>query len=527
MSRWLVIGVWWANVAGAAPFVHQGRALHADGTAVNGSTTVVVRLFGQASGGTALWTENQTVTLEDGFYSLELGSLTPIPGQYLDGRSLWVEVEVGGAFSRAPIAEVPRATLASRMAVRATVPHPCDTSAIGAFYLDSVSDRMRVCTDLGWKDIGIANDPPSTPVVAVTPARPQPGGALTCAVTTPSVDPEGQPVTYDYLWLVDGVATGNISATLPGSATTAGQRWTCRVTPRDGISSGASAEAEERVGQRFQFAYGTTANQTFTAPSWATEIVASVWGAAGGGGSAENGSHRGGAGGFVEGRIPVAGNESLIVKVGQGGNFASTFGYEAWPNGGINSARTNYSSGGGGGRSAVMRGSTELFVAGGGGGAGATGGNAGGNNLQGGGGGYPTGGDGSQAVSPNCYGRGGTQSAGGLSGVGCASNTGSPGDKNQGGHGGLFFAQGPSAYGSENCGGGGGDGYYGGGSGAAHAGGGGGSSYYVLTALDVVAPGPSTTANPPNNTHAEYASGVGVGNTAAIGGHGRVVIWAY
>jgi hypothetical protein len=245
---------------------------------------------------------------------------------------------------------------------------------------------------------------------------------LTCSITTPSVDPEGSTVTYTYAWTRNGTPFANTAATLPGAnTTTQADLWGCTATPSDGALSGPSASASRRIAQKFSYTYSGNADALFTAPTWAAEITAKLWGAAGGGGSAENGSHRGGAGGYVGGRFAVTAGQQLSVKVGRGGGYGASFTYEAWPNGGMNSERSGYNTGGGGGRSALLSGSTEVFVAGGGGGGGGTGWNCGANNLQGGGGGYPAGGDGgfcangSGGNSNGCQGRGGSQSSGGTS----------------------------------------------------------------------------------------------------------------
>lgn len=165
-----------------------------------------------------------------------------------------------------------------------------------------------------------ANQPPSAPGVTVTPARPYPTDDLTCAVTTPSVDPQGSAVTYAYTWLKDGAATGVSGALLSNSHTGEGERWTCVVTPSDGALTGATGQADEYVAQRFVFD-PLAADQSFTVPAWSTEIVAALWGGAGGGGNAENGTHRGGAGGYVGGRLAVTGGQTFTVKVGQGGRL--------------------------------------------------------------------------------------------------------------------------------------------------------------------------------------------------------------
>ena len=92
-------------------------------------------------------------------------------------------------------------------------------------------------------DSTCSNDqPPTAPVVAVSPDYPLLSEDLICSLINASVDPEGATVTYDGQWLVDGAPTGQTFSTfptvLPASATAEGEEWTCSVTASDGGQSG-------------------------------------------------------------------------------------------------------------------------------------------------------------------------------------------------------------------------------------------------------------------------------------------------
>jgi len=64
------------------------------GAPVTTSTSVVFALFEGASGGTAVWTETQSVTPNaDGLFAVRLGSVTALP---VISEPLWLEVTVGG-----------------------------------------------------------------------------------------------------------------------------------------------------------------------------------------------------------------------------------------------------------------------------------------------------------------------------------------------------------------------------------------------------------------------------------------------
>lgn len=296
------------------------------------------------------------------------------------------------------------------------------------------------------------------------------------------------------------------------------------------------------------FSY-TGSDQTFTItnkgnPGSDRFITAYMWGAAGGGSSAEGYNDSGGAGGYATGVINVTDIGSLVVQVGGGGGRGSTSRpARPYPAGGLNALRSSYTSGCGGGRSALFRSSISatnaVLIAGGGGGAGGHGGGSGkaGLGTTGGNGGGTVGGGPSSLGYSSLSGdtgelgiMGGTQSA-----AGSYQTTGqlgtAPGQLQGGdaGDGGLWQSGGAGGY--WNAAGGGGDGWYGGGASEAHTGGGAGSGYYnplfvSSASLEKTAfvGGKLSSVNPPQTSSAYYSAGIGVGGANADGGNGKIVI---
>jgi len=285
------------------------------------------------------------------------------------------------------------------------------------------------------------------------------------------------------------------------------------------------------------FSY-TGSVQYYTVPTGVTQVTAYMWGAAGGGSSAEGYSWPGGPGGYASGVINVQGLSRLAIYVGQGGALTVSGSNPAasWPgslshaSSGKGGRRSGYTTGYGGGRSEIRTESgSSIMIAGAGGGAAGTGwaGSCGTQSTAGGAGGGDVaqwGGCACIANSGGSYAAPGTQSAGGTGG-GQASTV------NAGrGYGGS--CDGAFEAGQCNPNGGGGDGYYGGASGYLHCGGGGGSGYintaYVTNGANERAGMPATSSSPPTNppfvNHRHYASGVGVSANNAAGGNGRVVI---
>ena len=72
---------------------YQGT-LTSSGSAVTGSQAMTFRLYDAATGGTLLWTETQpTVSVSGGFFSVALGSVTPLPTAL--NQALYLEVQIG------------------------------------------------------------------------------------------------------------------------------------------------------------------------------------------------------------------------------------------------------------------------------------------------------------------------------------------------------------------------------------------------------------------------------------------------
>jgi hypothetical protein len=86
-----------ASTAHAVPGTvnHQGRLLDGLGAPQSGAHDLHVSIYDQATNGNLLWTETHTVTLEDGYYAVALGSGTPLTSTVLDGTTRYLQIQVG------------------------------------------------------------------------------------------------------------------------------------------------------------------------------------------------------------------------------------------------------------------------------------------------------------------------------------------------------------------------------------------------------------------------------------------------
>ncbi len=72
---------------------YQGKLTDANDNPVTGDVSITVRIYNAVTGGTALWTETQTVTVTRGIFSILLGNTTALTS--LDFNSAyWYSVEV-------------------------------------------------------------------------------------------------------------------------------------------------------------------------------------------------------------------------------------------------------------------------------------------------------------------------------------------------------------------------------------------------------------------------------------------------
>jgi hypothetical protein len=90
------------------------------------------------------------------------------------------------------------------------------------------------------------NNAPSAPEIGTDPTCVEADESVTCVITTASVDPDGDQVGYAWAWTADSGASAS-GEVLRANETSAGERWTCTVTPSDPWVAGPSAEASLQV----------------------------------------------------------------------------------------------------------------------------------------------------------------------------------------------------------------------------------------------------------------------------------------
>ncbi len=97
-------------------------------------------------------------------------------------------------------------------------------------------------------EVVVLNTPPGAPGVALDPAVPTRRLDVRATIARPAVDPDGDPVKYEFSWLVDGLETGITADRFPADRLRGGALLTARAVASDGSGAGPAGSAQARVG---------------------------------------------------------------------------------------------------------------------------------------------------------------------------------------------------------------------------------------------------------------------------------------
>ncbi len=91
-----VMGVSTAWAAGPTLIPYQGRLTDASGSPISGSRSVTFALYSVASGGAAIFSETQSVTVANGLFSVSIGSATVggVPATAISAGPLYLGIKV-------------------------------------------------------------------------------------------------------------------------------------------------------------------------------------------------------------------------------------------------------------------------------------------------------------------------------------------------------------------------------------------------------------------------------------------------
>jgi hypothetical protein len=95
----LLVGIIYA----VPPYISYQGVLHDDqGQPINGTVEIMFSLYDETTGGTALWSETQSVLISDGLFNIKLGAVTALPNFVFNTEALFLGIKVGADSEMTP-----------------------------------------------------------------------------------------------------------------------------------------------------------------------------------------------------------------------------------------------------------------------------------------------------------------------------------------------------------------------------------------------------------------------------------------
>jgi hypothetical protein len=258
----------------------QGRLFDTTGTPVTGSPSFVFTIYSDKNGTAPIWTETQTITLDSGYFSTTLGSVTAIPATVFGaGLTRYLGIKIGTDAEMKPLqplTSVPYAFVANNAIGDIT---PSSVSVAGTVVIDAtgkwVGDSTGLVGPAGAKGATGATGPagptgPAGTVGATGPAGPT-GPAGAAGATGPQ-GPAG-PSNWANLTSYLGAGTTSGSTSYETVSCPTGHYATgggCYATTKTGtafssavkVSEPSDASAAGETGNTAWFCVCTTTNST-------------------------------------------------------------------------------------------------------------------------------------------------------------------------------------------------------------------------------------------------------------------------
>jgi hypothetical protein len=111
------------SAAAAVPQLvnYQGTLADAAGQPLHGNYSLTFRIYATVTGGTALWTETQSVTVSSGVFHVVLGALTPLTPTVFSASERWLGIAVNAGAELAPRTRITAVPWSLRAAIADSV----------------------------------------------------------------------------------------------------------------------------------------------------------------------------------------------------------------------------------------------------------------------------------------------------------------------------------------------------------------------------------------------------------------------
>lgn len=152
----MLFGVSYASAQSVPKYMsYQGELTDSSNNPVTATVSVEFKLYNALSGGSELWSETQSVSVTNGFFSVQLGSVTPLTLDFDQQYFLSLNVASDGEMSpRQPINSVGYA-FASDVTYGTFATGTAPTAATGTLYFDTGDSNLYVHDGSSWLDLTV------------------------------------------------------------------------------------------------------------------------------------------------------------------------------------------------------------------------------------------------------------------------------------------------------------------------------------------------------------------------------------
>ncbi len=155
-----------ADAGVPATLTEQGRLFDGQGAPLNASVSITFSVYAAPSGGPALWTETQLISLDEGYFSAQLGGLSPFPPTLWDGSVRYLGIQVGADPEMSPRQTTESVPYALRAGDAVGDIHPTSVIVNGTTVIDADGNWVGPPTGL------VGPQGPAGPQGAVGPQGP-------------------------------------------------------------------------------------------------------------------------------------------------------------------------------------------------------------------------------------------------------------------------------------------------------------------------------------------------------------------
>jgi hypothetical protein len=144
---------------------YQGELTDSAGSPLNGTVSIVFKIYNLQTGGTTLWQEtHNTVQVNEGLFSVLLGSISPFPATLFEGDSRWLGIKVGSDPEMTPRSRIASVAYAIRAQSAEEATTASYAATAGSAPADEDWDVNGTNVYIPSGNVGIGTNSPTAPL---------------------------------------------------------------------------------------------------------------------------------------------------------------------------------------------------------------------------------------------------------------------------------------------------------------------------------------------------------------------------